>query len=64
MKTIKNQKETREKRYLHCFKGTELRDLFGTSVTIQQGKRKGKIEIEYFSKEDLERILDLMNQGK
>ncbi|WP_282033551.1 ParB/RepB/Spo0J family partition protein [Metabacillus indicus] len=37
-----------------------LREYFGTSVTIRQQKKKGKIEIEFFSKEDLERILELL----
>ncbi|MRH44398.1 ParB/RepB/Spo0J family partition protein [Aquibacillus halophilus] len=35
-----------------------LRDHLGTGVTIHKGKRKGKIEIEFFSDDDLERILD------
>ncbi|MTW85760.1 ParB/RepB/Spo0J family partition protein [Virgibacillus dakarensis] len=35
-----------------------LRDRFGTSVKIQRGKRKGKIEIEFYSDEDLERIIE------
>jgi ParB family chromosome partitioning protein len=39
-----------------------LRDRFGTSVHIKQTKNKGKIEIEFFSKEDLERILELLEQ--
>lgn len=37
-----------------------LREKFGTSVSIKQNKKKGKIEIEFFSSEDLERILDLL----
>ncbi|MFT4416901.1 ParB/RepB/Spo0J family partition protein [Fredinandcohnia humi] len=39
---------------------TFLRERFGTSVTIKQNKKKGKIEIEFFSNEDLERILELL----
>ena len=38
-----------------------LREKFGTSVTIKQSKKKGKIEIEFFSKEDLERILEMLD---
>ncbi len=30
---------------------------FGTKVKIREGAKKGKIEIEYYSKDDLERIL-------
>lgn len=37
-----------------------LREKFGTSVKINRGKRKGKIEIEFFSDEDLERIIDML----
>jgi ParB family chromosome partitioning protein len=38
-----------------------LREKFGTNVTIKQNRKKGKIEIEFFSNEDLERILHLLN---
>lgn len=39
-----------------------LRERFGTTVNIKQTKNKGKIEIEFFSNEDLERILELLDQ--
>jgi ParB family transcriptional regulator, chromosome partitioning protein len=39
-----------------------LRERFGTNVHIKQSKNKGKIEIEFFSNEDLERILELLDQ--
>ncbi|MGR3766346.1 ParB/RepB/Spo0J family partition protein [Rossellomorea sp. NS-SX7] len=39
---------------------TMLRERFGTTVTIKHSKKKGKIELEFFSKEDLERILELL----
>ncbi|MGE5572501.1 MAG: ParB/RepB/Spo0J family partition protein [Bacteroidota bacterium] len=38
----------------------KLRRAFGTQVRIVQGKKKGRIEIEYYSDEDLERILALV----
>ena len=38
-----------------------LRQRFGTSVKINQGKKKGKIEIEYYNNKDLERIIELLN---
>ena len=41
-------------------KQKELEERLGTSVTIKRGKRKGKIEIEFFSEEDLERIIELI----
>jgi len=43
-------------------KETELRDFFGTSVNIRKTKNRGKIEIEFFSDDDLERILELLDQ--
>lgn len=41
-------------------KQSELRDRFGTNVQIKKNKNKGKIEIEFFSEEDLERILEIL----
>lgn len=41
---------------------SNLRDYFGTNVSIKKTKNKGKIEIEFFSEDDLERILDLLNE--
>ena len=42
-------------------KQSELRERFGTKVQIKKNKDKGKIEIEFFSEDDLERILDLLS---
>lgn len=39
----------------------QLQNFFGTKVNISNKKNKGKIEIEYYSEEDLQRILDIMN---
>lgn len=41
---------------------TVLRDRLGTSVHIQRGKRKGKIEIEFYTDDDLERIIDVLEK--
>ncbi|WP_096156177.1 MULTISPECIES: ParB/RepB/Spo0J family partition protein [Bacillus] len=41
---------------------TSLRERFGTSVHIKRTKKKGKIEIEFFSDEDLQRLLELLDQ--
>lgn len=45
---------------------TFLRERFGTTVNIKQSKnkKKGKIEIEFFSDEDLERILELLESNQ
>ena len=38
-----------------------LQNYFGTKVNLSSKKNKGKIEIEYYSEEDLQRILDIIN---
>ncbi|TDT50487.1 ParB/RepB/Spo0J family partition protein [Fonticella tunisiensis] len=38
-----------------------LKMYFGTKVSITKGRKKGKIEIEYYSDDDLQRILDIFN---
>lgn len=38
-----------------------LQDYFSTKVNFNFNKNKGKIEIEYYSEEDLQRILDIIN---
>jgi len=38
----------------------KLRQIFGTQVRIKQSVDKGKIEIEFYSSEDLERLIDLL----
>lgn len=40
----------------------ELQRLFGTAVRIIKGSRKGKIEIEFYSDRDLERVLEILRQ--
>lgn len=37
-----------------------LESRLGTGVNIHQGKRKGRIEIEFYSKDDLERIIEIL----
>ena len=39
----------------------KLQNHFGTKVNINANKGKGKIEIEYYSEEDLQRILEIIN---
>jgi len=39
-----------------------LRGIFGTKVRLIEKNNKGKIEIEYFSAEDRERIIDMLNE--
>lgn len=37
-----------------------LQHMLGTKVNIRQGKKRGRIEIQYFSNEDLQRLLGLI----
>ncbi|UOE94132.1 ParB/RepB/Spo0J family partition protein [Alkalihalobacillus sp. LMS39] len=56
-------RETKKKPPLSPFikaKEESLRNRFGTSVSIRKGKKKGKIEIEFFNEEDLERIITML----
>lgn len=58
-------RETKEKPKKDLFlqeRENQLRDVFGTSVVITKGKKKGKIEIEFFSEDDLERILEILEK--
>jgi len=41
----------------------QLQQLFGTRVRIVHGKKRGRIQIEYYSTEDLNRIIDML-QGR
>lgn len=41
-----------------------LQQLFGTRVKIFHGKKRGRIHIEYYSHEDLNRILDIFTPKK
>lgn len=38
-----------------------LKSKLGTAVKIKMGRKKGKIEIEFFSNDDLERLVDLIS---
>ncbi|MEI3610042.1 ParB/RepB/Spo0J family partition protein [Pseudogracilibacillus sp. SO10305] len=41
---------------------TKLRDVLGTNVKIQKNKHKGKIEIEFYNDDDLERLIMLLQK--
>jgi len=62
----KNRLTKKEKkldpRYQYLYENIEDRfqGFFGTKVKLDQGKRKGRIIIEYNNNEDLERMLDLL----
>ncbi|GLC90111.1 ParB/RepB/Spo0J family partition protein [Lysinibacillus piscis] len=53
--------EPKKKDIFIAAKESQLRDYFGTSVQIKKSNNKGKIEIEFYSEDDLERILEILN---
>jgi ParB family chromosome partitioning protein len=53
-------KENAEKAYRQA--ETELKHVLGSQVHIIPGKKKSKIEIEYYSNDDLERLLALLRK--
>jgi ParB family chromosome partitioning protein len=60
-----------EKEVKHIEQSPELKDLvikltrtLGTKVTLIGNDNKGRIRIDYFTRDDLERIYDLLTKGK
>ncbi|MBO1004162.1 ParB/RepB/Spo0J family partition protein [Pseudogracilibacillus auburnensis] len=41
---------------------TKLREVLGTNVNIQKTKNKGKIEIEFYTTDELERLISMLQQ--
>jgi ParB family transcriptional regulator, chromosome partitioning protein len=41
-----------------------LQQVFSTSVRIKHGRKKGRIEIEYYSERELERLMELLQQER
>ncbi|MCF0147837.1 MAG: ParB/RepB/Spo0J family partition protein [Clostridium sp.] len=65
IKSMKSDKKTREKtrEISPYYKDVteRLQNYFGTKVNISNKNNKGKIEIEYYSDEDLQRILEIID---
>ena len=54
-------KEEEKKDEMVTFFENKMKEIIGSKVSIKEKKNhKGKIEIEYYSKEELERIIDLI----
>ena len=66
VKEIKNPKKPKEKKvmenaFIYQDLEEKMKGVFGTKVSIaSKGNGKGKIEIEYYSPDDLERIYELL----
>lgn len=57
-KKVKTERNTAEDAIYESLK--KMKGIMGTKVSIQRKKNnKGKIEIEYYSRDELERIIDL-----
>ncbi|WP_139492497.1 ParB/RepB/Spo0J family partition protein [Brevibacillus dissolubilis] len=67
VKQINNvSRETKEKKVVKKEAGVleieeRLQNRFGTAVQINMGSKKGKIEIEFYSNDDLQRIIELLH---
>ena len=62
--TIENKKKIIKKAVNPIYSEIEnnLTSIFGTKVKICKNKSKGKIEIEYYSNDDLDRIINIMKK--
>ncbi|SHJ39408.1 chromosome partitioning protein, ParB family [Geosporobacter subterraneus DSM 17957] len=62
--TVKEKKKANNKMKDYHLVSLEdaLKSLLGTKVNIVKGKKKGKIEIEYYSDEELERLIELFQR--
>lgn len=58
----KTVETTKIKDHKVMFFEEELQRALGTKVNIQHGKKRGKIQIDYYSLEDLERIYNLIKK--
>ncbi|MCT1901742.1 ParB/RepB/Spo0J family partition protein [Oceanobacillus sojae] len=61
-KQAKKQKKKPKKDIFIQERETVLRDALGTAVHIHKGKQKGKIEIEFYNDDDLNRILEYLEK--
>ena len=58
----KRTKISKEKDHEIVHLEEELRGILGTKVSIETKKKRGKIVIEYYSLDDLDRILEILRQ--
>ena len=58
----KKQKKKPKKDIFIQERETVLRDALGTAVHIHKGKQKGKIEIEFYNDDDLNRLLEYLEK--
>ena len=61
-KKIKKESRTKEKPSNILGVEENLMNSLGTKVNLKGGDKKGKIEIEYYSLDDLERIIEILTK--
>ncbi len=61
-KKSKNIEDDEYKKQLYMDISKQLNQILGTKVNIKDNKNKGKIEIEYYSKEELDRLFCLFKK--
>ena len=59
-KIKEDPKKSKEKDVFIVDVEEKLRNIFGTKVNISKGKKKGKIEIEYYNEDDLNNIVSML----
>ena len=59
-KDPKKKAQARKKRDDVAAVEAQMKEALGTKVKIQYGPRKGKIEIEYYSKDELDRLVEMI----
>ncbi len=61
-KTDEKKNDNTQKNEVYKSIEKTMNNIFGTKVNIKNGKNKGRIEIEYYSQEELDRIVCLINK--
>ncbi len=59
-KEEKKHEEVQKQTDAYAYLERDLKNIFGTKVNIRDGKNKGKIEIEYYGTDELDRIFKLI----
>jgi len=60
---MKKEKVKKEKDFMTKDIENSLKQILGTKVNIVKGNKRGKIEIEYYSEEELERLLEVLQSS-
>lgn len=60
--TNQKKKKARPKNREIIFLEQELKEILGTKVNVILGSKRGKIELEYYSRDEMERLIDLIRK--